>query len=151
VSAENAQKLELEALRAEAQKLAQQQTDAVVSTQKAQQPWSPELVRYLSTSILLFGLGVMVIMGWLVVRRVITQGVLRLICVPLIVVAAVFLMVAGYDDQQLTPIVGLLGTIAGYLLGKTEPQSPGASGGGQGGGDEAGPKAARSGGPGPIS
>jgi len=109
--------------------------DADAQLPAVQQPWSPELVKYLSTSILLFGLGVMVIMGWLVVRRGITQGVLRLICVPLIVVAAVFLMVAGYDDQQLSPIVGLLGTIAGYLLGKTEP-SP-TSGEGASGGDGA--------------
>jgi hypothetical protein len=93
------------------------------------QPWSPELVTYLATAILAFGLGVMLIMGWLVVRRGITQGVLRLICVPLIVVAAVFLMVVGYDDQQLTPIVGLLGTIAGYLLGKTDPVGGGTAGG----------------------
>lgn len=112
-------------LRAETQAL--REGDAASTQAAPQQPWSPELVRYLSTSILAFGLGVMLIMGWLVVRRGITQGVLRLICVPLIVVAAVFLMVVGYDDDQLTPIVGLLGTIAGYLLGRTDSPVSGAA------------------------
>ena len=33
-------------------------------------------------------------------------------------VFAIFLVVAGYSDQQIAPVIGLLGTIAGYLLGK---------------------------------
>jgi biopolymer transport protein ExbB/TolQ len=36
---------------------------------------------------------------------------------------AVFLVVAGYTDTQIAPVMGLLGTVAGYLLGK-EPKEP---------------------------
>jgi ABC-type xylose transport system permease subunit len=42
---------------------------------------------------------------------------LRAFALVLIIVAAVFLIVAGYTEQQIAPVMGLLGTIAGYLLG----------------------------------
>ncbi|MFM5841483.1 hypothetical protein [Aeromonas sanarellii] len=36
----------------------------------------------------------------------------------LIVIGAIFLIVAGYSEKQIAPVIGLLGTIAGYILGK---------------------------------
>lgn len=36
------------------------------------------------------------------------------------VIAGLFLITAGDSESQSAPMIGLLGTIAGYLLGKTE-------------------------------
>ena len=35
----------------------------------------------------------------------------------------VFLIVAGYTEKQIAPVIGLLGTIAGYLLGKSSSET----------------------------
>jgi len=42
----------------------------------------------------------------------------RIVSITLIIVAGLFLIVAGYSDSQIAPVIGLLGTIVGYLLGK---------------------------------
>jgi len=42
-------------------------------------------------------------------------GILSIICVSAV------LLVVGYNNEQLTPSVGLFGAIAGYLLGKADP------------------------------
>lgn len=42
-----------------------------------------------------------------------------------VLVSGLFLIVAGYSQDQTAPMMGLLGTVAGYLLGK-EGQQPGA-------------------------
>jgi hypothetical protein len=39
--------------------------------------------------------------------------------VTIIITAGLFLMTAGYSSEQIAPMYGLLGTIVGYLLGKT--------------------------------
>ncbi len=46
-----------------------------------------------------------------------------------VVFAALFLIVAGYSDQQTAPVYSLLGTIAGYIFGRTtspggDPENP---------------------------
>jgi hypothetical protein len=38
--------------------------------------------------------------------------------VLVVVMTAVFLLVLGYDEQQVAPAFGLLGTILGYIFGK---------------------------------
>lgn len=43
---------------------------------------------------------------------------LRYPIVLVIIVASIFLVTAGYDTSQMAPILGLLGTIAGYLMGR---------------------------------
>lgn len=50
------------------------------------------------------------------------ETALRLFTTVLIITSAVFLVVAGYSSQQIAPAFGLLGTMAGYVLGKS--QSP---------------------------
>lgn len=35
----------------------------------------------------------------------------------MVVIAALFLIVTGYDKDQITPIIGLLGTIVGFIFG----------------------------------
>jgi hypothetical protein len=39
--------------------------------------------------------------------------------VTIIITAGLFLMTAGYSSEQIAPMYGLLGTVVGYLLGKT--------------------------------
>ncbi|GAB3924574.1 hypothetical protein GCM10028827_12760 [Mucilaginibacter myungsuensis] len=46
---------------------------------------------------------------------------IKFIILTLIITGTLFLITAGYD-AQLTPVLGLLGTIAGYLLGKGEKE-----------------------------
>ncbi len=79
--------------------------------------WDSTLVLTLSLSILCFGLIVLGIMAYLIVKDRDPRAVLRAFGVPLIIVAAIFLVVTGYSRDQIAPVIGLLGTIAGYLLG----------------------------------
>jgi hypothetical protein len=62
------------------------------------------------------------------------QDVLRLYGVIIIVGLSTLLLVVGFSNDQLTPIVGLFGAIAGYLLGK-DSGSQGSAGGAQRGPD----------------
>ena len=41
----------------------------------------------------------------------------KLVGLTLVVTAGLFLIPAGYSQEQIAPLVGLLGTITGYLLG----------------------------------
>jgi len=85
----------------------------------AQQPWSPDLVIYLSTSILLMTALALILGSVLLWKRSYAgQDILRLYGVVIIVGLSALLLVAGFSNDQLTPIVGLFGAIAGYLLGK---------------------------------
>jgi hypothetical protein len=46
----------------------------------------------------------------------------KLFVIVVVVGAALFLLTAGYSNDQMTPIIGLLGTIVGYSLGKTDTE-----------------------------
>jgi hypothetical protein len=75
----------------------------------------------LSRSVLGFGLIVIVLETILILRKKIEEeNAVRFIVVTLIITAALFLITAGYSNDQIAPVMGLLGAIAGYLLGKTE-------------------------------
>lgn len=52
--------------------------------------------------------------------------VFKLIGLALVVSAALFVIVAGFDDRQIAPMFGLLGSIAGYLFGRNgeSPKAP---------------------------
>ncbi len=43
---------------------------------------------------------------------------LKMTGITLVVTAGLFLIVAGFSQTQTAPMMGLLGTVAGYLLGK---------------------------------
>ncbi|WFU14444.1 hypothetical protein [Bradyrhizobium sp. CB3481] len=45
-----------------------------------------------------------------------------------VVFSALFLIVAGYTDQQTAPVFGLLGTIAGYIFGRLSSTPDGQAG-----------------------
>ncbi|MBI3014428.1 MAG: hypothetical protein HYY65_05065 [Candidatus Tectomicrobia bacterium] len=80
--------------------------------------WSVTDAMTISASVLVFGLLVILLATYLIRAGKHTEAVLRIFGTILIVMVAVFLVVAGYTDTQIAPVMGLLGTIAGYLLGK---------------------------------
>ena len=84
----------------------------------AQPWWSVTNAMTMSVIVLLFGLFVILLATYLIRAGKNTEAVLRIFGTILIVMVAVFLVVAGYTDTQIAPVIGLLGTIVGYLLGK---------------------------------
>ena len=74
----------------------------------------------ISASILIFGALIMCLATILLYKGKSADEVLKLFGTIIIIVSAVFLVVAGYTDTQIAPVIGLLGTIAGYLLGRNE-------------------------------
>ncbi len=79
---------------------------------------------YLSVGVLLFGvllIGLQVLVMLKMAKGWETHST-RMVGLTLVIVAGLFLITAGYSQDQIAPMVGLLGTIAGYLLGKTSPK-----------------------------
>lgn len=76
-------------------------------------------------SLLVFGLAVLFFI-WMVKDKDIfdSEDYLRLIILSLVILATMILIVAGYDNRQLAPAFGILGTIAGYLLGRQNNPKP---------------------------
>lgn len=80
--------------------------------------WSVTNAMTMSSVVLLFGLLVIFLATYLIRVGKNTEAVLRIFGTILIIMVSVFLVVAGYTDTQIAPVMGLLGTIVGYLLGK---------------------------------
>ncbi|MDT7830110.1 hypothetical protein RQM65_15690 [Pricia sp. S334] len=75
----------------------------------------------LSLSILGFGLVVILLEIFLIkIRKINSEDTIKFITITLIIIATLFLITAGYSNDQIAPAVGLLGTIAGYLLGRIQ-------------------------------
>ncbi|WP_146134545.1 hypothetical protein [Aphanothece minutissima] len=90
------------------------------STTEVSNSWTPRETMIMSGAALGYSLIV------LIVATVIAKGLktpeqaIRLFTVVLIINSAVFFIVAGYSSQQIAPAFGLLGTMAGYVLGKSQ-------------------------------
>lgn len=80
--------------------------------------WSVTNAMTMSSIVLLFGLIVILLATYLIRSGKNSEPVLRIFGTILIIMVSVFLVVAGYTDTQIAPVMGLLGTIVGYLLGK---------------------------------
>lgn len=94
-------------------------SSAALIGRSMEQPWSPDLVITLSVSILIFSLLVIALATFLLKQRDADQNtILKIFGLVLIICMSAFLLVVGYGKDQLTPIIGLFGAIAGYLLGK---------------------------------
>lgn len=52
-----------------------------------------------------------------------STDVLKVLAVTLIVVGTLFVITAGFSSQQIAPAMGLFGTIAGYLLGRSSQKN----------------------------
>ncbi len=81
--------------------------------------WTADNALTISTVVLFFGLCVMFMSARALMRGIPASSVLRLFGMLTIIVMAVFLIVAGYNTEQVAPVVGLLGTLAGYLVGRS--------------------------------
>jgi uncharacterized membrane protein len=72
----------------------------------------------LSLVVLAFGMIVILLEVFLIMKKKIgAENTVKFIVVTLIITSTLFLITAGYDNNQIAPAMGLLGTIAGYLLG----------------------------------
>lgn len=82
-------------------------------------PWTPELVKFICELTLGFTCVALILCTFLLyVKNGTPQQILRTFGVLTIIGMSTVLLVVGYSNEQLTPIVGLFGAIAGYLLGK---------------------------------
>lgn len=79
----------------------------------------------IASLILAYGVFAIGVSSWLMMRGKDSEAVLRMVGVLSAVVIASFLLVVGYDDKQMNPVIGLLGTIVGYLLGKDQGYNAG--------------------------
>ena len=86
---------------------------------EATQPWTESSVRYLSQSILIFTFLTLLLACVLLWKKESPpQQVVKVFGLLVILGLSSLLLVVGYSNEQLTPIIGLFGAIAGYLLGK---------------------------------
>ena len=99
---------------------AQANLDNLLTTTVAPgQPWTPDLVQFLSISLLAFSALILIMASTLLWRsKASAQDILRVFGILTIIGVSALLLITGYSNDQLTPIIGLFGAIAGYLLGK---------------------------------
>lgn len=75
----------------------------------------------LSITVLSFGLLVILLEIYLIKeKKISSDDTIKFIIITLIITSTLFLITAGYSNNQIAPAVGLLGTIAGYLLGRIQ-------------------------------
>lgn len=83
------------------------------------QGWSSDIVRFLGSSVLLFTFGTLVLVAVLCWRNASSPvQILRIFGVISIIGVTTLLVVIGYSNEQLAPVIGLFGALAGYLLGR---------------------------------
>lgn len=59
------------------------------------------------------------------IERLKAEDTLRSFGLTLVITGTVFFIVAGFDTEQIAPAIGLFGTIAGYILGRSERRGNG--------------------------
>jgi predicted membrane metal-binding protein len=89
--------------------------------------WTPQVVLQLSSWILMLGALALVLSAALMFRQRSASHVIRIFGIIIIVTLSTLLVVVGYSNEQLTPVIGLFGAIAGYLLGKESSETSPAS------------------------
>jgi hypothetical protein len=95
--------------------------------------WSTTNAMTISSAVLAYSLVVLLLATFLIKGGKSAESVLRFFGTILIITTSVFLVVAGYSSNQIAPVTGLLGTLAGYLLGKGQSAGPRDDGPGNGG------------------
>ncbi len=73
---------------------------------------------------LAFGLLLVAVQAFLALRGKLSDvAVFKLMGLTIIVTVGTFVIPAGFSDRQMSPLMGLLGAVAGYLLGKDVTKS----------------------------
>ena len=83
--------------------------------------WSNTNAMTMCSLVLVFGLLAMLLATWIAVHKTNSQKdmtILRVVVIPMVIVAGMFFVVAGYDNQQVNGFLGLLGTILGFVIGR---------------------------------
>ena len=96
-------------------------TPQVVQINNAKRDWwRADEAMTISSVVLIFGVVILFLIAWVMRKTVLSpDSVLRVFGTIIIIISSIFLVVSGYSDQQIVPVIGLLGTVAGYLLGKS--------------------------------
>jgi hypothetical protein len=81
------------------------------------QPWNPWLISFLTIVIIAFSVLVLYFMRIMLKDGHRPNDILRLTTMPMVIAAAIFLVLLGYSNNQITSVIGLLGTLIGYILG----------------------------------
>ncbi|MFI3189450.1 hypothetical protein BCS42_12550 [Crenothrix sp. D3] len=76
----------------------------------------------LSGSLLILGIIVLFSMTYLIKNGKEPTEILKAYGIPLIIISAVLMAVSGFGVRDMSPVIGLLGTVAGYLLGRTDAE-----------------------------
>lgn len=74
----------------------------------------------LTLIIFVFGLIALGVFAWLVRGGRASPLVMRLYVIIILVIGTLLVVSSSYSTEQIAPIVGFFGTIAGYLMGKSE-------------------------------
>lgn len=80
---------------------------------------------WLTIGVMIFG-SVFLFAEFLLLRSIVhnkTEEILKVLLVTLIVISTLILITSGFSNDQIAPALGLFGTIAGYLLGKSDSTS----------------------------
>lgn len=78
---------------------------------------------WLALSVLIFGCLTMLVEIYVIkTKNFKSDEIVKFVTITLIVTGSLFLICAGYSNDQIAPAFGLLGTIAGYVLGKNAKQ-----------------------------
>ena len=81
--------------------------------------------REFSLSLLILSFSLVLILLIILAKRIggidiSSDQFLRLVSIILIIVASLLIIPSGFNDKQISAVVGLLGTLAGYLLGRRD-------------------------------
>ena len=95
-------------------------TESLTSDVSKIEDWQAQHVIIVGMSTLLFGVIVVLVMAWLISKGHKAVEITRTLALPVIVIAAVFLVVVGYSQGQIQPVIALLGTLAGFILGSNK-------------------------------
>jgi hypothetical protein len=74
-------------------------------------------------ALIVIAFGIVVIIAVVLILRAklaSPDDTIRCLAITMIITGTLFLICAGYTNDQIAPAVGLFGTIAGYLIGKRE-------------------------------
>ncbi len=107
---------------------APQQAPSVVRPTQAPQPSYPSSDPHLSTSEIILSIATLTFAAlaqlglvFLVYhKRINTSTFFHFGTLTLVITCSLFLIVSGYTQEQIGPVIGLFGTIAGYVLGRGE-------------------------------